>query len=256
MLFFEMESTSFFEPEDELLAHLLDDIIYLSEAHRNDSFFQALLWPKVLTNALHIKSIQKSNANLLHSYNKGIKISSSYILIFTLIQSAALLCIILPIFELLQLVVFLRFNELAEFIMRILNPFTMTFIILTICLFFLYSSHYTSSIRLTPTFFEYVQQRKDLREFKLGEELRLLQESVRLNEGKQQMLLDVIAQAYNTMIAIQANRPSYGKQGKELLEKMASLIPNLGSSNSLSEDTVDKEKDYDQRPDILDNPFE
>jgi hypothetical protein len=244
-----MESTSFIETEDELLAHLL-------EAHSNDSFLQALIWPKILINSLHIKRIQKSNATFLHSYNKGIKISFSYIFIFTLIQSAALLCIVLPVFELLQLVVFLRYNELAGFIMRIFNPFTMTCIILTMCLFLLYSSHYKSSIRLTPTFFEYVQQRKDLREFKLGEELRLLQESVRLNEEKQQMLLDVIAQAYNTMIAIQANRGSYGKQGKELMETMASLIQNLGSSNSLSEDTVDIEKNYKQRLDILDNPFE
>lgn len=251
-----MTLASYLEPEDEHLAHLLDEIIYLVEEHRNDSFIQAFVWPKSLMKALHIKRIQKSNDVLLHRYNKGIKVSSSYIFVFTLMQSAALFCIALPLFELIQLVIFLRFDELASFFIKHINPVTMTGALLIMCLYFLYSSYYKSCIRLTPVFFEYVQQRQDLRKFKLSEDLRLLQESVRLNEEKQQMLLDVIAQAYNTMIAIQSNRASYGKQGKELMETMASLIQKLGSGNSLSEASIDAKNANNQRHQILDDPFE
>lgn len=250
------KSIHFLEPEDERLAHHLDDIIFMAEESRNDTFLKSLLWPRNAINAFRIRRIMRQNVDILHNYKHGIKISALFISLFTIVQAAALSFMAIPFFYLLQFLFHWRIADNDSFLFKNIYSLSLTGTLLTILLFFLYSHSYNSCIRLTPTFFEYVHQRKELREFQLNEKLRLLQESVRLNEEKQQMFLDVIAQAYNAALVIQANRSSFGKDGEDLMELMASLLQKLDPNVHSITNDIETKATYKYPNQILDDPFE
>jgi len=218
---------------DDEFSHLIDEIIHLTKQPQDDKFLHALLWPQATINALRISSLTRKNEDLLGQYKQGIKISTGYLVVFSLIQIGIFICLLKPVLDFLTVVIFLKFDQWDDFLGRNFNTQTMIGILLIFLLLHFYGRHYQKSIRLTPTFDEYIQQRKDLRIFRLSEELRVLKERFKTREKTQEMLLDVIAQAYNILLAIQTNKASFGQQGKELLEIMDSVMQKLDPDNPL-----------------------
>lgn len=244
-------------PEDDKFAHLVDEIVHLAEQPKNDKFLHALIWPQATINAVRIHILKSNNEDLLGKYKEGIKISTWYLIVFSLIQVGIVFCLFKPVLDLLTVVIFLKFDEWDDFFVRSFNSSTtMIGIFLTLGLFFIYGRHYQNSIRLTPTFYDYIKQRKDIRIYKLSEEIRILKQKFELREKTQQTLLDVVAQAYNILLAMQTNRASFGKQGKELLEIMDSVMQRLDPDNPLLGSSLHRPIEADHSEDINDHPFQ
>jgi hypothetical protein len=244
-------------PEDDEFAHLIDEIIYLAEQPQNDKFLHALVWPQATINAVRIHLLKSNNEDLLdEKYKKGIKISTSYLVVFSLIQIGVLICLVKPVLDFLTVLISLKFEQWDDFFVRNFNSHTTTGILLIFLLLFIYGRGYQNSIRLTPTFYDYIKQRKDIRIYKLSEELRILKQKFELKEKTQQTLLDVVAQAYNILLAMQTNRASFGKQGKELLEIMDSVMQRLDPDNPLLGSSLHRPIEADHSEDINDHPFQ
>ena len=146
---------------DDEFSHLIDEIIHLTKQPQDDKFLHALLWPQATINALRISSLTRKNEDLLGQYKQGIKISTGYLLVFSLVQISIFICLLKPVLDFLTVVIFLKFDQWDDFLGRNFNTQTMIGILLIFLLLYFYGRHYQKSIRLTPTFDEYIQQRID-----------------------------------------------------------------------------------------------
>jgi len=241
--------------EEDEIDHLLDEIIYLSSQHQKDGFVRTLLWPRGVVNALRILYLKSNNPYLPNDYSRGIKISVFFLIAFLFIQISAFICLSRLIINTFAIIFLSQGNKFASF-SESFNSSTWSGIGLILSLYFLYGGHYKDLIRLTPTFHVYIKKRNELRSFNLSEELRLREQRFRVSEKKQEMLMDVLAQAYNALLAIQANEQHSSKRYNQLLNTMASLVDDSDFRLNYPEFLHDKSSDSNRVHDNSDNPFQ
>ena len=249
-----MESLAPKSEEDEI-DHLLDEIIYLSSQHQKDGFLRTLLWPRGVINAFRILYLKSNNPCLPNDYSRGIKISVFFLITFIFIQISAFVCLSRLIINTFAIIFLSHGNKFDSFSENFSSS-TWSGIGLILLLYFLYGGHYKDLIRLTPTFHDYIKQKNELRSFSLSEELRLREQRFRVGEKKQEMLMDVLAQAYNALLAIQANEQYSSKRYNQLLNTMSSLVHDSDFRLNYPEFQQDKSSDPNRVNENPDDPFQ